>query len=295
MQRWAMIPILCLLLTVFIAIELTGCPLAPIPLLVVDKMSVTVPENGTANFQVKLSSAPSSVVTVAVAWQSGDTDITVQSGASLIFTTLNWETYQAVTLFAAHDADMANGDAIFRCTASGMTNVDVTATEQDDDPALVPKALVGWVQDTAGQAISGATVKAGTQTSSTDTVGLFRIESVEQTAALLVSVEAAGYTANSRTTDTASVDLPTANFVLKQREAPQTLNVDTGGTVQDAAGNTLTLAAKSLVTKDGKAVAGNVDISITALNVTVADELKAFPGSFDGVALVRKAGETVQI
>ena len=283
------------LLTAYFTTGLPGCKPAPDPSPMTDTAAITVPENGTAAFNVKLSSVPASDVTVTVARQSGDADITVQSGTSLTFTTANWSVYQPVALAAANDADTTNGTATIRCSAPGLTDVDVTATEQDDDTVLAPKALVGWVHDTAGQPISGAAIMAGTQTSSTDAAGLFRFESVEQTAALLASVEAAGYTANSRAVDTASVVLPTANFVLKLREAPQSLNVDTGGTVQDGLGNTLTLAAKSLVTKDGKLVSGNVDISITALNVTVAAELKAFPGTFDGVALVRKAGETVQL
>ncbi len=294
MKRTPQVLALVLMVACFTTV-LWGCKPATTPLLVTDKVAVTVPENGIAGFQVKLSSVPSSDVTVTVAWQGGDADITVQSGTNLTFTTSNWSVYQPVVLAAANDADATNGSATIRCSAPGLADVEVTATELDDDTALAPKALVGWVRDTAGQAITGAAVTAGTHTSSTDATGLFRFESVEQTAALLTSVEATGYTANSRAVDTASVDLPTANFVLKLREAPQTLNVDTGGTVQDGLGNTLTLAAKSLVTKDGKSVTGNVDVSITALNVTVAAELKAFPGTFDGVALVRKAGETVQL
>jgi hypothetical protein len=107
---------------------------------VTDKDSVAVPEGGTATFQVKLSAQPSSTVSVTVARFSGDTDISVQSGASLTFTTSNWNTYQTVTLSAAEDADTVNGAATIRVSASGVPNKDITATEADTTP--IPILLV---------------------------------------------------------------------------------------------------------------------------------------------------------
>ena len=71
---------------------------------------------------------------VTVARVSGDTDITVQSGARLTFTTANWNVYQPVTLAAGNDVDATNGTATIRVSASGIPNKDVTATEADDDP-----------------------------------------------------------------------------------------------------------------------------------------------------------------
>lgn len=261
--------------------------------IVTDKNSVNVPEGGTASFQVKLGAQPASNITVSVANVAGDSDISVQSGATLTFSTTLWNVFQAVTLYAAEDADSLYSPATIRCSAPGLTNKNVVATEQDNEgPA---KALVGWVHDTGGLPVPFATVTAGTQTSNTDGVGLFRFDAVEEADDLLVSVEADGYTANSRAIDTASVNSPTANFVLKRREVAKSLNIDTGGRVADVMGNALTLAAKSLVTKDGKQVTGDVDVSITALDVTEPDELKAFPGSFSGIALGRKTGETVQL
>ena len=98
--------------------------------------AVTVPEGGTATFQVKLNTAPVNPTTVTVSRVSGDTDITVQSGASLVFNASNWNTNQTVTLSAASDADQVDGSAIIRCSAPGLADQDVTATEQDNTPAL---------------------------------------------------------------------------------------------------------------------------------------------------------------
>ena len=95
--------------------------------------AINVPEGSTALFQVSLSAQPSADVSVTVSRVSGDTDITVQSGAALTFTTSNWNTDQPVTLAAAEDVDVANGTATIRVAATGVPNKDVTATEQDND------------------------------------------------------------------------------------------------------------------------------------------------------------------
>ena len=64
---------------------------------------------------------------------SGDTDLSVSGGESLMFTTDNWNTPQTVTLAAADDTDFANGSAVFDVTSTDLTTVSVTATEVDDD------------------------------------------------------------------------------------------------------------------------------------------------------------------
>jgi hypothetical protein len=105
------------------------------PTLVVSPLSLAVAEKGTATFGVKLSKAPTANVTVTTARTSGDTDLTVSGGASLTFTTANWNTAQNVTLAAADDADTTAGTAEFTVSATGYDPVKVTATEADDDVA----------------------------------------------------------------------------------------------------------------------------------------------------------------
>ena len=97
-----------------------------------DTDAVSVPEDSIATFQVKLLVEPASDVIVTVARVDGDSDISVTSGSSLTFTPSNWNTYQTVTLSAARDADTTNGTATIRCSASGLADKDVTATEQDN-------------------------------------------------------------------------------------------------------------------------------------------------------------------
>ncbi|MEZ6132036.1 MAG: spherulation-specific family 4 protein [Planctomycetaceae bacterium] len=101
--------------------------------LVVTPTSVNVNEGGTQTFDVKLSAQPAGDVTVTVSHQSGDADISVTGGATLTFTPSNWNTAQPVTLSAAEDADADNGSATIRVSSGGLANVDVTASEVDND------------------------------------------------------------------------------------------------------------------------------------------------------------------
>ena len=111
--------------------EVYGTPSAPVIMTSAD--AVTVPEGGTATFEVKLNIAPVNPMTVTVSRVSGDADITVQSGNSLVFDASNWNINQTVTLGAAEDPDIVNSSAVIQCSAPGLTDKDVTATEQDND------------------------------------------------------------------------------------------------------------------------------------------------------------------
>jgi hypothetical protein len=74
------------------------------PSILATPAQVSVQQGGTGTFAVKLSSAPASNVTVAVARTSGNSGLSVKSGASLTFTPSNWSTAQTVTLAADSSA-----------------------------------------------------------------------------------------------------------------------------------------------------------------------------------------------
>lgn len=104
-----------------------------------------VPEGATAGFNVSLSANPGKTVTVSVARFSGDTDLTVTSGASLVFNTTNWSTPQTVTLSAAADADEMHSGATFHITTNDITHVrEVFAFEQDADAAPAMETSLVW-------------------------------------------------------------------------------------------------------------------------------------------------------
>ena len=104
------------------------------PRLVLSSTQVAIAENGTATFDVSLSKQPVGNVTVNVERTQGDSDITVQDGATLEFTPSNWNLPKTVTLRAASDPDNMDGVATITVAAPGLDARSVTAQELDDEP-----------------------------------------------------------------------------------------------------------------------------------------------------------------
>lgn len=120
---------------------------------VVAPVPVSVPENGTATLTVRLAFDPERTVQASVACYSGDSDISVQDGASLVFDSGNYSIPQTVTLAGADDADWVNGSTTIRVLADGIQAQDVTANEVDDE--ATPPIL--YVDQRAAGADTGAT------------------------------------------------------------------------------------------------------------------------------------------
>ncbi|GAB2959967.1 hypothetical protein GCM10027203_76190 [Nonomuraea fastidiosa] len=111
------------------------------PSVILSASSVAVEEGGTASITARLSEEPSSAITLTTARTSGDTDLTVETGATLSFTPSNWDTPQTITLAAAQDDDDEAGTATFSVAGNGVTGATFTATEVDDD-ATVEQAII---------------------------------------------------------------------------------------------------------------------------------------------------------
>ncbi|OPZ26062.1 MAG: Peptidyl-prolyl cis-trans isomerase A precursor [Lentisphaerae bacterium ADurb.BinA184] len=106
--------------------------------IVVNGGAGVVPEAGTLAVQVKLAAPPPAGSTrLTVSRVAGDSDIGVQSGGTLDFTAANWNVYQVVTLAAADDIDVGDGEAIIRLAGSGVHTEQFRATEADDDELAV--------------------------------------------------------------------------------------------------------------------------------------------------------------
>ncbi len=101
------------------------------PSILASANAITVPEGGSTPVGLRLSAAPTSNVTVAIA-RTGDADITV-TPATLTFTPANWQTDQNITVPAAEDADTTSGTATITASATGYTSAVISATESDND------------------------------------------------------------------------------------------------------------------------------------------------------------------
>ena len=111
-------------------------------LLDVSQTHLTADEGGTSEFAVALMRPPINPVTVTTTRTSGDEDLTVVSGAALVFDFNNWDVPQTVTVAAAEDADANDGQAVFTVSAPGAADTTVTATELDNDKPGVTMELV---------------------------------------------------------------------------------------------------------------------------------------------------------
>jgi len=97
-----------------------------------DTSMLAIQETGTGSFGVKLLDQPPGELVVSVAVISGDPDISIQSGSSLLFTPENWDMYQPVTIAASPDADANHDTALLRCSADGYVSKDVKVLQYEE-------------------------------------------------------------------------------------------------------------------------------------------------------------------
>jgi len=110
--------------------------------------SLTVNEGSSNTFSISLTGPPASSSTLTVARTSGDTDISVTGGNSLIFNTNNFSIPQNVTISAAEDADALSDTAVITISGTGFANRTVTVTTSDNDsvaPVIITSAPVSAV------------------------------------------------------------------------------------------------------------------------------------------------------
>ena len=111
------------------AIELPAEP----ELAVTQTPSVDMVEGESRTFEVSLTSAPSSPVTVSIARQPGGSDDISADLSVLTFDAGDWSVPRPVTITAAQDADLDNDGAAFAVTATGMDTVYIFVSARDDD------------------------------------------------------------------------------------------------------------------------------------------------------------------
>ncbi|MHC4216464.1 MAG: hypothetical protein ACYSWP_24195, partial [Planctomycetota bacterium] len=104
---------------------------------VVSTESLSVNEGATATFTVALLKDPCETVHATVAYLSGDSDITVESGALLTFDSNNYSDPHVVTIAAAEDDDYLSGETLIQISAAEYLTSEVTASEIDDELPFV--------------------------------------------------------------------------------------------------------------------------------------------------------------
>ncbi|MER5179197.1 glycoside hydrolase family 48 protein [Streptomyces sp. NPDC002896] len=103
-----------------------GITVAEGPAVVASPTQLGIQQGKTGTFDVKLSTEPSSNVTVSVARTDGNSGLSVTEGASLTFTPSNWSTAQKVTIGADSSG---TGAATFTASAPDHAKAEVTVTQ----------------------------------------------------------------------------------------------------------------------------------------------------------------------
>ncbi len=114
------------------------------PGVTVSPSELTVDEESSATYTVKLATKPSGSVTVAVSGASGEVSA---SPTKLTFTTGNWSAAQTVTVSASDDSDTTNDSATLVNSAGteyGSASKNVAVTVTDNDISSVPAKPTGF-------------------------------------------------------------------------------------------------------------------------------------------------------
>ena len=149
------------------------------PGLVVSPTTLTVAEDGTGSFTVKLATQPTASVTVSVAVAASDVGEATVDMASLTFTTTDWGTPQTVTVSGTADSDTADE------TVSVSLSAASTDSEYEGKAATVAVSVTD--NDTAGLVVNPTTLTVAEEGSGSFTVQL----ATQPTASVTVSVAVA--------------------------------------------------------------------------------------------------------
>jgi len=149
----------------------------------------------------------------------------------------------------------------------------------------ITATVAGRVTDQTGLPVSGALVKAGAFTATTNINGEFVIENtnlVDQAA--FVRVEKAGYFNGSRTFIARANQKHYVEIELLTRNTVGNINASAGGTINVANGSSITLPAGGVVDEASGAVyTGTVQVSMAWINPTSTSLFRQMPGDLRGI------------
>ena len=165
---------------------------------------------------------------------SGDPSAATVVPASLLFTTLNWDTFQTVTVTGVADLDLANESLSITLSSAGLTNRTVTATVTDDDTQSITVSTTSLTISEAGT--GNFTVRLAFQPSGNVTVSV-----------------------GSSDTSAATVSPPSMTFTPANYATPQTVTVS-GVNDADIANESVTVTVSS------------AGLTSRMVNVTVIDD-----------------------
>ena len=152
------------------------------------------------------------------------------------------------------------------------------------NPTPVQGNLAGKVVDNTNNAVAGATVKAGSKTTTTDSRGNFRFDNIQlDKYAALVTVEKAGFFKGYRVFSASANNTSFVKLKMIAKNLAGTVDAAAGGSVNLPDNSKITLPAGGVVMKsNNQAYTGSVKIYAAPIDPTSDDIAQIVPGSFMG-------------
>ena len=282
--------------------------------IVLTPATLSVPEEGSATYTVKLGTQPGADVTVTIAKASGGDEDLTAAPSSLTFTggnDGNWGSAQTVTVSAADDGDEVDGTATFTHTASGAgsgyagASASLAAAEADNDRSIV--LSVSTVALTEGGATGSYTVALSSAPNADVTVAV----SSGDTGAVTASPSSLTFTSTNYSS-MQTVTLTAVNDGDGADESVTVSNTASGGGY-DVSGDVtvsvddddqgLTLSKSTVSVTEGStatytvrlAAAPNADVTVTIAHAGGDSDLTVSPTSLTFSATNSATAQTVTV
>ncbi len=155
----------------------------------------------------------------------------------------------------------------------------------NNEKEMVTASISGRVLDENKQPVSGAVVKAGSLTATTDLNGKFRINnaSLDKNAGF-IKVEKDGFFQGSRTIIVNEGAVNYISLQLIKRVVSGTVSGSTGGNITVQGGGSIVFTGNSFVNTAGNgAYTGSVSVSTFLLNPTASNFNEIMPGTLRGI------------
>src|SRR4030095_5946238 len=152
------------------------------------------------------------------------------------------------------------------------------------NPTPVQGTVTGKVVDNNNNAVAGATVKAGSNTTTTDNRGLFRFNNIQlDKYSAVITVEKAGFFKAYRVFSSSANNTNFVKLQLVPKSLIGSIDATAGGSVSLPDNSKIILPASGIVLKsNNQSYSGSVKVYAAVIDPTSADISQIVPGSFQG-------------
>ena len=152
------------------------------------------------------------------------------------------------------------------------------------NPTPVQGTVTGKVIDNNNNAVTGATVKAGNNTTTTDNRGLFRFNNIQlDKYSAVVTVEKSGFFKGYRVFSASPNNTNFIKLKLVSKTLIGSIDAVAGGSLSLPDNSKITLPASGIVVRsNNQSYSGSVKVYAAVINPASADISQIIPGSFQG-------------